>query len=267
MNFKESVKHILNTRYINEEEMEEDGGEASCKTKCPKCGKSKCKCSTETKEKSKDLTGEKTPEEKEMLELMKKARKSVSTKTSGGDDDDDGYPRSVATGGDGDDSVAEGFDFAAYEKWNRSHNGLNIKKPKPITINGITYKEPKDIRDIKDMKSKLAPEDFKEYKEWWLQWVKFNKDLKAYTKNIKEDVEYSKRYILNESKKSEKAKNIKNDICNKKLSKKLAEKMKNGVNCSNLCRKAKIAEENYINNIPGALLEYKKVLKECEDIL
>lgn len=265
MNFKESVKHILNTRYINEEEMEEDGGEASCKTKCPKCGKSKCKCSTETKEKSKDLAGEKTPEEKEMLELMKKARKSVSTKTSGGDDDDDGYPRSIATGED--DSVAKGFDFAAYEKWNRSHNGLNIKKPKPITINGITYKEPKDIRDIKDMKSKLDPEDFKEYKEWWLQWVKFNKDLKAYTKNIKEDVEYSKRYILNESKKSEKAKNIKNDICNKKLSKKLAEKMKNGVNCSNLCRKAKIAEENYINNIPGALLEYKKVLKECEDIL
>ena len=265
MNFKESVKHILNTRYINEEEMEEDGGEASCKTKCPKCGKSKCKCSTETKEKSKDLAGEKTPEEKEMLELMKKARKSVSTKTSGGDDDDDGYPRSVATGGD--DSVAEGFDFAAYEEWNRSHNGLNIKKPKPITINGVTYKEPKDIRDIKSMKSKLAPEDFKEYKEWWLQWVKFNKDLKAYTKNIKEDVEYSKRYILNETKKSEKAKNIKNDICNKKLSKKLAEKMKSGVNCSNLCRKAKIAEENYINNVPGALLEYKKVLKECEGIL
>ena len=115
MNFKESVKHILNTRYINEEEMEEDGGEASCKTKCSKCGKSKCKCSTETKEKSKDLAGEKTPEEKEMLELMKKARKSVSTKTSGGDDDDDGYPRSVATGGDGDDSVTEGFDFAAYD--------------------------------------------------------------------------------------------------------------------------------------------------------
>lgn len=67
MYFKDNVRFFLNQNRLNEEDDTEET-EAAVKTKkekvCPKCGKEPCSCDTNN---------------------------SVSTKTAGGDDDNDGY--------------------------------------------------------------------------------------------------------------------------------------------------------------------------------
>ena len=96
MNFKNDVlfylSNINNIREEEDEETSDEGGEASCKTVCPECGKKKCTCkkSVRTKtvsdEDSDDYHGKEnasvkgelpadfgnTKEEKEMIELMKR---------------------------------------------------------------------------------------------------------------------------------------------------------------------------------------------------
>ena len=170
MNFKNDVlfylSNINNIREEEDEETSDEGGEASCKTVCPECGKKKCTCkkSVRTKtvsdEDSDDYHGsEASCSTEECPECGKKkctCKKSVRTKTVSDEDSDDYHGKENAS--------VKGEPPADFGNTKEEREMLKLMKRKnqPAEDFGATKEEREMLKLAKKRKEKSCVKTMKE---------------------------------------------------------------------------------------------------------